>query len=205
MTIQKKKEIETLPSLNSYTSTQIKSLIIIQSWWRGRMTRSWIAATLITQRLRYKGCTIKEIKKTTDSIKNPLLKPKQSNTTKFLLAHSRNNRHSNDVDSTVESEASLPGPWPRQLVRELCQFLDAIQHRPDLSSSNGRSFVIQPSDLPEFGGDCSTMARVYRTQEIRMLKSQPFAFGVEKRALKQLEDSRKERQLLIERMNRKKI
>lgn len=177
------------------------------------MTRSWIAATLIMQRLRYKGCTIKEIRKTTDSLSNPLLRSRQQQAALRALApppfySSRPNTADGDVRIMSRWEA-LPEPWPRSLVRELCQFLDAVQaprsqhdgdHGRFLSAAAGASrcscCVAQPSDSPLFGSDCSTMARVYRTQEMRQLKNQTFAFVVEKRALKQLEESRKERELL---------
>lgn len=87
------------------------------------------------------------------------------------------------------------GPWPRALVRSLCEFLDAVQ-----SPAEGE---FQPSDLVPFGGTCNTMAGVYRRQEFEMAKQKAFTFTVEKRALQQLKRSREARETLMERIKLK--
>lgn len=101
------------------------------------------------------------------------------------------------MTSSIGGTHEISTPWPRTLVRSLCQFLDAIQ-QPEV----GRT---QPSDLVTFGGGCETIARVYNLQEISLSKQPPFAFALEKRALQQLRKSREAREALMEKWKNREL
>lgn len=139
------------------------------------MTRIWLSAALVARRLHSGGPTVREVEKAKPSSRSMLCPEKRRQ------FHLRNSRENSERTPSI-------GPWPRTLVRSLCEFLDALQPMSD---------DLQPSDLPCFGGTCDTMARVYRRQEVIFSKHPPFAFNVEKRALAQLKKSREAREALM--------
>lgn len=141
------------------------------------MTRTWLSAALVARRLHSGGPTVQEIGR---SKTTPVLMP-------WLGREPEKNKH----DPRRSQPHRRIDPWPKTLVRSLCEFLDAVQ-----VPSNG----LQPSDLPLLGGDCDSIARVYRYQESAISRQQPFTFTVEKRALRQLKTSREAREALMKKL-----
>lgn len=155
------------------------------------MVRTWLCAALISRRLRAGGQSIREIARSKKS--TPLLSWTRYKHERALIGECEHDHHIRCP--LPPSDASRYGPWPRTLVRSLCQFLDAIQSPSDAE--------LKPSDLPAFGGGYNTMAAIYNHQEKALFNKHAFSFTAEKRALLQLKKSREARDEMMRRLKRK--